>query len=237
MLVMSSLKRDAKSINKTLVAQKNGSYYTDSELEIIFPTHYEGGELMSFEERLYVVAILMIKKGNTYSVLSAGSIIELGKATIDEISVKAENGVVTKCFSLKYPRGAVVFESLDTIREVTFPYYVSNKLIKLGYSVPFFNSNDYETMFEKCALISGLRLPSYSFVNLFTSLTMRSVKDRTKPYRLSTGQFVNIPFKSVILNTPNTLSKFSGPYLNDSVQSALISHSDRASSLESVLRA
>lgn len=238
MLDMLELSRDASFINKQLSIQKNHSVYSNKEVSVLIPKCFLDTPLLDLGERYYCLGCLMIKIGNKYAVLSAMAMLELGKQHHSIVEVKSEGGVIDECLEFKYSEGELIFESLEILVDNTLPYDISYKIIKLGGQIPFFNKNDFETMFDSVPYFCNLHLPQYAYMNIYISVTCRNPKDKTIPARLSKdpSKHIAVPFNSVIHSTTNTLSKLSGPHMETGMQSALINKNAKASTLEEVLR-
>lgn len=232
MLRMSELNRNASKVLKVLVEQDDDSVYTTKDCSIFIPKKWLNTKLARIEERFYVLSILMVKVGNDYGTLNVATIIELGLT--DYQTTLIDN---VECIEFKYSAGEVVIKNLNAPIDNTLPYSITNIVTKKGCLIPYLSYDEFVRIPETFPKFSNLGTSSYAYTVIYMAYVCRAVEDLRLRANLSKKNgYKNIPLSSVQLAVENTLNKFSGGYLDEGVQSALINPSEKASMSEVILR-
>lgn len=232
MFSMSSLKLAPNNITKHLVEQDDDSVYTKRDCSLFIPKKWLNTRLASIEDRYFILAIFMIRIGDEYKVWNYAGTIELA---VTEYQTTVIDG--TECLEFKYKAGEIVVKNANSPVDNTLPYSITNMITKLGSIVPYLSYDDFLRIPETFPRYCKLNIPSYAYVNIYMAYVCRSKKDKRVRASLDKNdEYVNIPLSSVKLAVENTLNKFSGGYLDEATQAALMNPSDKASMSEIILR-
>lgn len=232
MFSMSSLKDNPKAITKHLVEEEDGSVYTTKDCSLFLPKKWLNTKLASIEDRYFVVAIFMIRMGDDFKVWNYAGVIEIAQT---EYQVTLIDG--TECLEFIYKAGEVVIKNANAPKDNTLPYSITNIINKKGSIIPYLSYDEFLKIPETFPEYSGLSLPEYAYVDIYMAYVCRDAKDKRKRASIgNTDKYVNIPLTSVKLAVENTLNKFTGGYLDEATQAALMQQSDKASMSEIILR-
>ncbi len=139
-----------------------------------------------------------------------------------------------------------VSPNINLVLSDTLPYYLYEEMYSTGKYPWFLSELDVLTLFKTTADAAGIRLVSNNatYEMLIAHLT-RQTSDRYKVYRhvaaadmtkLIGPEFDIIGLRNVAYGAQDTTSKIMGSYLDEGLTSALISPSDRISTIESIYR-
>lgn len=232
MYKMSELNRSPAKFKKILVEQDDNSKYTTQDCSIIIPKKFLNTRLTSIADRYFTVAICMVISGKDYTVWSVPAVIELGLAEYE--SVLVDN---VECVEFKYEAGDVVVVNDNAPIDNTLPYYLTTEITRKGTVVPYLAYDDFVRLPEKFPKYCGLGIPDWQYAIIYMSYICRDPKDLKRKANLTKdNSYTNIPLADTHLAVQNPLNKFSGGYLDEAIPSALISKSEKSSSIESVLR-
>lgn len=229
---MSKLTRAPAKVLKVLVEQEDDSVYTTKDCSVFIPAKWLNTRLASLEEKFYILSIFMIKVGDDYGTINVAGTIELG---VTEYQTTVIDGV--DCIEFLYGAGEIVIKNLNSPIDNTLPYYITNTINKRGIAVPYLSYDEFVRIPETFPKFSNLSIPNYAYSNIYMCYVCRAQDDLRLRANLSkNGNYVNIPLSSVQLAVENTLNKFSGGYLDEGIQSALMNQNKKASMSEVITR-
>lgn len=232
MIKMAQLTRSPRKIDKILVEQDDASVYTTKACSVFLPKRWLNTPLFRIEERVFAVAILMIKIGNDYAIYNIAGVLELGFA---EYQTTLIDGV--ECIELSYQAGEIVFKDMHVAVDNTLPYSITEIVAKKGSIIPYLSYDDFLKIPLTFPEYSSLTIPELPFALIYMAYVCRDPKDKRKRVDVTRGgDYINIPLANISLSVDNTLNKFSGGYLDEGIQSAAMYPSERASMSEVVMR-
>lgn len=232
MLKMSELKRNPAGVLKNLVEQNDDSVYCKEKCSVIIPARWMGTRLANTDDGNYVLAYFMIKMKDEYMLLAASGIIQIGAANAQSIIIDG-----TECIEFMYDVGDVVIVNLNVAVDNTIPYSITNIITKKGCIIPYATEDDFLKLLDSIPVFCNLSLPAYCYTNIYMSYICRDPKDLSKPSRLSNSKdYRNVGLNDIQYSVQNTLSRFSGGYLDTGIQSSLIYPAEHASENEKIMR-
>lgn len=230
----SELQRDKKAVLKHLHVQDDHSVFTDKACSIYIPKKWQDTPLAKMEGEVYILALFILVIDKKYTLFNANALMNIKPSSINTAFM---DGI--ECIEFTFQAGDVVIGNLNLAQDNNLPYYIGNIIVDKGNIVPYLTKEDFLQLYITCGQFAGLRLPNYAYVIFYLSHVLRLSKDKSKLVREGkpTDPWTFIPFNSVMYATNSTLTKMNGSYLDEGIQSALVSPSEEASNLEQILRA
>ncbi len=223
------IKRKCKVIKSALVAT--------TDISVIVPVSLEHGKLLEIGERTYTIASILYTDGKEYSIMNLCTIIELGPTDHNKIMVKGFDGKETECYEFKYTKGDTIHPTNEVPITPTIAYPFANHHIFMGKTIPYFDREDIDSILDSIPRFCKFGLPEYGFTNHITNMVLRDAHDLQVPLRLSKSkEFKVIPFTSVILNVSSVIGKNQGGWMEDGMQSSIMTTSKSSSTFEKVIR-
>lgn len=235
-----TLVRDRDAVLKHLTVTEDRGVVTQRPCEIHIPERWLERHLASVTSETYTAGIFAIVMDGRYATLFVNAMVELNPSTMDTKSLFGDD---YRVFS--FEAGDRIIETLALVVNDTLTYYIYNELVAMG-RVPWYVSYlDSPYLFESARRHAGINLGNPRVLEFLLSTIFRDPEDRTVMYRniikdvtfTRTHVPVVVPFRSVVWNTSNTVSKLIGGYFNDSITSALVNRTDTVEKIEALLRA
>lgn len=230
----SELRRNQQAVLKHLHVQDDHSVFTDKACSIYIPSKWRDTPLAKMEGEVYILALFILVIDGAYTLFNANALMNIKPSSINTVFM---DGI--ECIEFSFQAGDVVIGNLNVAQDNNLPYYIGDIIVNKGNIVPYLTKDDFLQLFITAGNIAGLRLPNYAYVIFYLSHVLRLEKDKSKLAREGkpTDPWTFIPFNSVMYATNSTLTKMNGSYLDEGIQSALVSPSEEASSIEQILRA
>lgn len=241
---MSQLIRDPARVISHLKELDDGTLLCDVPCRITVPERWIYRNLATVGTETFITGIfpLIIKAddGNEYyGVSNVMARMQILPSSTVKIKIDGDDYL-----EFSFDPGDVLVKNINLVVDKTLPYYVYNEVIDKGnlpYLLTYF---DLANIFLTSPVYAGLNLGSRSVINLVTSTIARDQKEPMRLYRhvlfKPTDPVKNpplyIPFRSVVWNTSDTVSKINGAYFSDAINSALVNPSDSVELLEEIYR-
>jgi hypothetical protein len=232
--------RDREAVLKNLVVTEDNGIVNKKACTVYIPEHYVDRHLASISSDTYVVGIFGIVMGDVYATLFVNAMLKINPSFIDTEEV---SGVKYTVFG--FEPGTRMVETCDLVMNDTLTYYIYDEVVAKGRIPWYIRYMDTPYIFESAKYHAGIDLGNPRILEFLFSTIYRNPDDMKELYRhiLKDATFekvkspVVVPFRSVIWNTSNTVSKLIGGYFSDSVTSALVNPTDRVERIEALLRA
>jgi hypothetical protein len=236
---VSNLTRDPDYIKHNLVLAKD-IVVTKKDMTIHIPIRYPQKSLAILGEQNYCVGIFPIIMDNRYSVMSLMSLLHLGQASIDEITINDTN-----YYTFFFEAGSTFIQETEVIRDDAITFNVFDEFISQGNIPWFIEYLDLANIYDTADIYADSKMPKYKYpYEILISLMTRSQKDRMKLYRYTLNTYKDLEtypdftqLKSVMYMSKSTLNKLAGAYMDEGVMSALVYPNDRVERIEKLLRA
>lgn len=235
-----ALTRDPQAILTHLTVTEDRGVVTKKACEIHIPERWLERHLASVTSEVYTTGIFAIVMGDVYATLFVDAMVELNPSNMETRDIGGEEYRI-----FQFEAGDRMIETLALMVNDTLTYYIYNELIAMGRMPWYVTYLDTPYVFESARKHAGINLGNPRILEFLMGTIYRDPKDMTVLYRnvlqsvawTRTHPAVTIPFRSVVWNTSNTVSKLIGGYFNDSVTSALVNRTDTVEKIESLLRA
>lgn len=234
-------RRDGRKVRQNLHVTDDGALITTKPCKIQVPKRYLDRNLATVGSEVFILGIFgIIMEEAYYGVSMADAMVRLLPSSTDTVDVDGE-----QYLEFLFDAGDQLFNSLDLVQNDTLMYYIYDECVAKGRHPWYFNYLDSLHLFDSARHHGGTDLGNHAILNLIVSTTARDSQDLTLLYRhtLSTPDDMVrrpptiVPFRSVVYNTPNTLSKLIGANFGDSLSSALVHPTDKVENIEAHLRA
>lgn len=233
-------KRDGAKVRKNLQVTEDGALVTLKPCRIQVPQRYLERHMATVGSEVHVLGIFgIIMEDSYYGVSMADAMVRLLPNSTDTIDIDGE-----QYLEFSFDAGDQLFYSLDLVQNDTLTYYIYDEHVAKGRVPWYLNYYDMSKFFESAEEHAGVKLGNHAILNLITSTTTRDSQNLMTLYRnvVESSTFVEthpptvVPFRSVVYNTPNTLSKIIGAYFSDSLSSALVHPTQNVERIEELLR-
>lgn len=237
---MGTLTRDPDYVYKNLAFTEDGGVVCKQPCKIHIPQRYLDRHLASITMDTYIVGIFGLMMGDHYAVMFVDAMVEINPSNTETIKIGD-----TEYLEFSFDKGTRFIETLDLIMNDTLTYYIYNEFVAAGKIPWYITYLDFPYIFESAKHHAGINLGNPRVLEFLISTIARNPENMKELYRhvLKNAEMVlvkppaYVPFRSVIWNTSNTVSKLIGGYFSDSISSALVNHSDKVERIESLLRA
>lgn len=233
--------RDAKRAHAVLVEQPDGSVLTTKGCKIYIPERFAEKELAVIAAETYICGIFaIVVEDKYYGVSTANAMMRIKPSLISTVKFGEDTYL-----EFTFDPGAVVFATLDLIKNDTLVYRIFDEIIAKGRVPWYLSYDDLAKLFETSAYHAGVNLQgSHAILEMIAAAVARNPKDRTKYYRHGVVNQsdkydhppVLIPLRSITLGTTNTTSKLLGSYWDQGLNSALTNPSTKTENIEDLLR-
>lgn len=235
----SLLTRDADYIKKNLILAKD-IVVTKKDMTIHVPLRYPQKSLAILGEQNYCVGIFPIIMDNKYSVMSLMSLLHLGQASIDQVTIED-----VEYYTFFFEAGSTFIQETEVVRDDAITFNVFDEFISQGNIPWFIEYIDLANIYDTANIYADSKMPNYKYpYEILISLMSRSPKDRMKLYRYTLNTYSDLnqypdftQLKSVMYMSKGTLNKLAGSYMDEGVVSALVYPNDRVERIEKLLRA
>lgn len=233
--------RDGAKVRRNLTVTDDGVLVTTKPCKIQVPKRYLERNLASVGSEVYILGIFgLIMEDQYYSVSMADAMVRILPASTDTVDVDGE-----QYLEFSFAAGDQLFNSLDLVQNDVLMYYIYDECVAKGRQPWYMNYVDSLHLFDSARAHGGTDLGNHAILNLIISTTARNPQDLTVMYRHTVQSMADVvarpptivPFRSVVYNTPNTLSKLIGAHFGDSLSSALVHPTDKVERIEELLRA
>lgn len=237
---MLDLKRNAQEVFKHLHLQSNGSTVCTAPIKIQVPTRFQNKDLVVMGSEVFVVGFYaIIVNDEYYGVDNTISMLQIRPSSTRKISFKG-----TDYFEFGFEPGDIVFVNDQLVVNDTLTYYLYDEFIAKGNIPWYMNYYDQAKIFETALLFAGVNLGARSIIELIISTIARDPTDLTRLYRhilnnpndIWTNPPKNIPFRSVVWNTSDTVSRLNGSFISDAINTAVANPSESVELIEEILR-
>lgn len=234
--------RNADAVSKQLLITPNDQLIAKDNITIQFPSRFLSKNIAGLGDNPWAIGVFAVALDTgEYAVFNWMAKVPLAPSSIREVEYQ---GVAYQEF--EFFKGDVICPNINLVLSDTLPYYLYEEMYSTGKYPWFLSELDVLTLFKTTADAAGIRLVSNNatYEMLIAHLT-RQTSDRYKVYRhvaaadmtkLIGPEFDIIGLRNVAYGAQDTTSKIMGSYLDEGLTSALISPSDRISTIESIYR-
>lgn len=232
--------RNPSKVKANLKVTDDGAVYTTAPCTIQIPERYATRHLASIGNEVFILGFFaLIMEDSYYAVSTTAAMMRITPSGTDTVVIDD-----VPYYEFSFDAGDRVIYSTDLVRNDTLTYYIYDEHVAKGRVPWYFTYEDLGRIFLTDRLHAGTDLGSPVVSDLIISTTTRNPEDLSQLYRheYKGGDYSQknppkvIPFRSVIWNTSDTTSKLIGAYFTDSINSALVNHSDRVERIEELLR-
>lgn len=239
---MAKYTRNAQAVLSQLVENKAGQVITKVPCKIQIPERFSERGLgqVGIDTFAYGLFPIILETGE-YVLCNVCALVELNPfktmlVTIDEVPYH----------EFYFDANQVVIKTTDLVKRDTLMYNVLDELIFKGKIPWYVEYEDLGKLLDTAKLHADSNVgQTQEVMEFITSMIARSKDDRSKYIRLAAdklsdvgiGKLEYIPLNSVFYAVNSTVNKLSGSYFSDGVISALVTKSDKAEKIESILRA
>lgn len=232
--------RDREKVLNNLVNTEDNGIVCKKACDIYLPERYLDRHLASIASDTYIVGVFGLVMGDVYATLFVNAMLKINPSNIDSETIGD-----TKYVVFNFDAGTRMIETRDLVMNDTLTYYVYDELVAKGRIPWYIRYVDTPYIFESAKYHAGIDLGNPRILEFLFSTIFRNPDDMKQLYRhilkdvefeLVTPPSV-VPFRSVIWNTSNTVSKLIGGYFSDSVTSALVNPAEKVERIEALLRA
>lgn len=236
---MNDLTRDPDYVYKNFAFTEDGGVVCKKPCKIQIPQRYLDRHLASITMDTYIVGIFAIIMDNKYAVMFVDAMVEINPSNTDTVKVGD-----TEYLEFSFDAGTRFIETLDLIMNDTLAYYIYNEFVAAGKIPWYITYTDLPYIFESAKHHAGINLGNPRVLEFLLTTIARDPEDMKTLYRhifkdlkmVHVKPPAYVPFRSVIWNTSNTVSKLIGGYFSDSISSALVNPSDKVERIEALLR-
>lgn len=237
---VTGLKRDPAYFKSILSEGKDGRVYTTADLTIHVPERYKNRNLASISgDGVFVLGFLALVDDTRYSVLKIASMLRLLPHDTTTETIDGDTYMV-----FHFRKGDAVFYSTELIVRRPLSYYIFAEFVGNGRIPWFFNYYDMGDIFSTVKEYANVDLGHPLILHMLISMTCRDPNDIAVFYRSKLSDHtvpkttppMIVPFKSVVYNTHSALTKITGAYFSDGVNSALSDPTDKVDRIETLLR-
>lgn len=239
---ISKMRRNPQAVLAGLKALPNGALATTQPLHIHVPETFRAKSILQMGEEILTMGyIALVLDSGEYGVYMIPSMIRLNpsQTTMIEVDGKAY-------YDFSFDAGTIVFKSIELLKDNSLLYNVTDELLSRGRIPWYYGYEDMAEFFKSIAHYTGTQLvPVRSVGEMVVAQVARLPTKRTDPLRYHlTKAGVNVqsgvswlPLRNVSIGAEGFAAKFVGSYLDDGIDSALLSQGGKRSNLEEVLRA
>ncbi len=235
------MKRSPEKVLSALKELPNGRVVTTKKLTITFPVRFRDIHLAVIGKVSFVYGLFAILMDDDYALCNINGYVELGEA-----SIKIEKVGEIEYYKFTYEPGDTVIMTKDIVARSNLIFTAIDEFVFKGKVPWYVGYEDMGMIFRTAQTFAGSRariIPS--MMEFFAAYIARKNANRVEYVRegaKSRADFTRdkiawVPLRSVFYSAPGTVNKISGAYFNDGIVSALVNPSEKAGSVESVLRA
>lgn len=237
---MATLKRDPVRVKRNLREGADGGLFTDVPLKIQIPSRYLERNMGSTGAETFILGTFVyIMEESYYGLSMVNSMVRITPRSTELVDVNE-----SQYLQFSFDAGDRVFYSLDLPMSSTLTYYIYDEFISKGRIPWYFNYIDLSRIFDTALEYAGVNLGNHAILNLMAMTIARDRKDLMQLFRtqvltqddINRNDFVLTPFRSVVYNTPNTVSKIIGSHFGDSLTSAIVNQTETVERIEEFLR-
>lgn len=219
-----------------------GQVITRSACKIQVPARYMDIGLGQIGTETYILGCFaLILETGQYAVCNIAAIVEINP--FKTITTKIDEVLY---YEFYFEPGQVVIKTTDVLRRAPLMYNIFDEFMFKGKVPWFLEYEDVGKLFDTAKSHGdsnvGENLETIEFI---ASIVTRHVSDRTKPIRhiiqdykdLKRDNINYVGMNSIFYSVNSTLNKLAGSYFNDGVTSALVTPTEKVSTIESILRA
>jgi len=236
------MKRNASAVISQLHETKEQLLVTRKDCIIQFPKRFLDRGMAEIGNETYVFGVYALIIGDEYAVSCVPSMVRTNPSRISETTI---DGV--EYYNFHYQAGSTVIENTNLVRKAILIFNIMEEFFLKG-NVPWYvDYEDLGRIFDGAKEFADSEVAkNYSVMEALVAYISRSPKDRAIQYRhfVKTRQEVekNTPayigmVGNVFYAAPGTVNKLAGSYFQDAVVSALVQPSEKASHVETLLRA
>lgn len=216
------------------VTKNNAVEFIGKKLEVFLPKRFDqyGTDITDCVECIGIFHMVIddtIKKGYFLPAMIIMEPSEVGSANIDKVAYH----------KFTFVKGDKFMRTNDTIMNHELAFICFLEFIFLGNRPSFMDYNFSALMFETIQDVCGINFGvDRTIFEIIISHLQRQPDNLTAYFRSSNmkGDSVAIPLRAVSQAAMSTSSKMVGSYFNDSINSALVNHSEEVSPIENLLR-
>lgn len=231
---LKQLKRRPSLIHEVWV-DKDDRIITKKKCTILVPYNYLEYKMVQVGRKNQVLTVCMVVVGEEYFVLNGGVWMWITPDRTRQI--KTDDG---EYMAFDFEAGAIVCPDTLTVKDSDLTYAMDKYFYGYGRIPCFLNYDDVGNLFTYHNEYGGLRISANNIpFEIVSSVMAHDAKDKFLFYREGSmdKRPLFVPFKSVMFNTTNTVSKLLGNYLDDGFTSALLSPTDKEEPIETILKA
>jgi hypothetical protein len=151
-----ALVRDPKKVLADLVVMPDKRVVTRTGCTIHFPTRYIEQSLAGIGVDCFVLGMVAIQVGGSYSVMKVPASLMVDPTTIKKLMVENEEYTL-----FHFEPGRVVLKTISVVKDSTTPYYVYNEIFSKGKTPWYFTMNDRASVFDMNERYSGSKVGKY----------------------------------------------------------------------------
>lgn len=235
------LVRDPDAVLEQMKTTAAGQVITRSACRIQVPARYLDIGLGEIGTETYVLGCFaLILPSGQYTVCNLTAIVEL--EPFKTVTTKIDDVLY---YEFHFEPGQVVIKTTDLLRRSDIMYNIIDEFIFKGKVPWYLEYEDVGKLLDTAKSHGDSNVgESLETIEFLASIITRHVKDRTRPIRqiirdykeLSHANINYVGLASVFYSVNSTLNKLAGSYFTDGVTSALVTPTEKVSTIEAILR-
>lgn len=213
------------------------------EMYILIPKRWAYNTLANIGDDIYIACIfpLVFPNSKVYSVLNQVNRIKIVPDSVSIVKIFDD-----EYFKFNFDKDSIGFPLLDLNQDDTLAYPIYDELIAKG-NVPYYlNYDDSNKVLKSASVTAGINIsPSNVILEATVATVARATENRKQYYRLTvkgqndqlTRPPVIIGLRNVILGATNFVTRVTGSYAEDGIESSLVSPSTHREGVEDILTA
>lgn len=227
------MKRDPEFFKK-LISIKDGALHFNDKVIIEYPKWYANKEMADIGEAVSVYGVVAFISGERYAVSIVPSRLECSPVAINEIDRDGETYL-----QLFFGKGDKILNKLQTVRNTISSYNYFESFYMRGKFPWYIEPEDNIRIMDNMLHYAGSKMGDNYIANeLLASFVTRSAKDKTLFYRQTDMRqpYEYVELMNVYYSATSTATKLAGNYMSNSINSALVQRSKKATKLEQHLK-
>lgn len=233
------LKENNKVIKAALKDDKESIVVTE-DLYIMFPARYSNVGLLTMKDTISVLTtFIIVNEKNEYAKIIKPAIITTEPSIIDTVTIDG-----TEYMKFTYHKGSKIVVNKSILKYDGFIFELFREFVIKGNIPWFLNYEDITNLFLEVRKFSGSSISDNPIsIQVLTSILARnpnnlpeyirqSIKDKNDPL-LSNIRFIAL--SNVQDGYNNTMSRLSGAYLKDGIDSVIVRDQTSETQIEKIL--
>lgn len=214
------------------------------DMYIVIPKRWVYNKLAFMGDEIYITCIFPVVFPNSkvYAVLNQVNRIKIVPDSVSIFKINDED----EYFKFNFEKGSVGFPLLDLPQDDTLAYPIYDELIAKGNVPCYLNYDDTNKVLKTASVTAGINIsPSNIILEATVATVSRAAENGKQYYRLTikgqNDQLTRPPkiigLRNVILGATNFITRVTGSYAEDGIESSLVSPSTHRERVEDILTA